>query len=153
MRQRLIGSVIAAALTMPLPAAVMAEEGGVHFSRPGVAELGFPFSEAVRHGDTLYLSGVIGTKKGKAEVVDGGIAAETKAAMDHMGEILSAHDLGFKNLVKCTAFLADMAEWPQFNEVYKQYFDGGPYPARSAFGVSSLALNARLEIECLAALP
>lgn len=132
---------------------VLAEETVTHFSRPAMTELGFPFSEAVQHGKTLYLSGVIGTKPGKAEVVDGGIEAETKAAMNIIGEVLAAHQLSYKDLVKCTVFLADMAEWPTFNDVYATYFDGGPFPARSAFGVNGLALNARLEIECVAAVP
>ena len=54
-------------------------------------------------------------------------------------------------VVKCTVFLADMSEWPAMNEVYKTYFPVNP-PARSAVGVSGLALGARLEIECMAAL-
>ncbi len=128
-----------------------AEEPPSHFTRPEIAVLGLPFSEAVRHGDTLYLSGVIGTKPSKAEVVDGGIGPETTAAMDQIGQILSAYGLGYGDLVKCTAFLADMAEWPQFNEFYVPYFEGHPKPARSALGVNGLALNARLEIECIAA--
>lgn len=128
-----------------------AEEQPSHFTRPEIAALGLPFSEAVRLGDTLYLSGVIGTKPGKAEVVDGGIGPESIAAMDQIGQILSAHGLGYGDLVKCTVFLADMAEWAQFNKVYVPYFDGHPKPARSALGVNGLALDARLEIECIAA--
>lgn len=124
-----------------------------HYTPPEMAALGFPFSSAVRHGNTLYLSGVIGTKPGKSEVVDGGIAEETKAAMGQIGQTLAAFDLDYSDLVKCTAFLADMSEWPGFNDVYKGYFGAGPFPARSAFGVSGLALNARLEIECIAAIP
>ena len=53
-------------------------------------------------------------------------------------------------MVKCTVFLADMAEWPAFNEVYATYFPSGRFPARSALGATGLALGARVEVECLA---
>ncbi|MNF16447.1 Enamine/imine deaminase [compost metagenome] len=54
------------------------------------------------------------------------------------------------DIVKCTAMLADIAEWPAFNETYRTYFSA-PYPARTAVGVSGLGLGARVEIECIAA--
>jgi enamine deaminase RidA (YjgF/YER057c/UK114 family) len=54
-----------------------------------------------------------------------------------------------RDLVKCTAMLADMNDWPAFNEVYKSYFSG-QYPARSAFGANGLALGARVEVDCIA---
>ena len=122
-----------------------------HYTSPEMKAQGFPFSSAVRHGGTLYLSGVIGTKPGKAEVVDGGIEAESKRAMELIGETLAAHNLRYSDLVKCTVFLADMSEWPAFNTVYRSYFGAGPFPARSALGVNGLALGAKMEIECLAA--
>ncbi len=149
--RHLWAALAALAMIVVTAGSVQADEGLHHFSRPDVAALGFPFSEAVRHGDTLYLSGVIGTQAGKAEVVPGGIGPETEATMEHIRAVLAAHGLGFGNLVKCTAFLADMAEWPQFNDVYACYFENGVFPARSAFGVSGLALGARLELECVAA--
>ena len=142
---------------MAIGSVAIADETGnnglQHYTAPEMKEQGFPFSTAVRHGNTLYLAGVIGTKPGKAEVVDGGIVAETKRAMDLIGETLEAHDLRYSDLIKCSVFLADMAEWPRFNEVYRGYFGAGPFPARSAFGVKGLALNASMEIECLAAFP
>jgi enamine deaminase RidA (YjgF/YER057c/UK114 family) len=57
-----------------------------------------------------------------------------------------------RDLVKCTAMLADMAEWGRFNEIYRTYFDGR-FPARSALGANGLALGARVEVECIAAVP
>lgn len=120
------------------------------WTSPEAASLGFPFSQTARVGDTLYLSGVIGTKPGKAEVVEGGIDGQTKAAMEQIQAILKSHDADLTNLAKCTIFLADMSEWPAFNAVYRTYFEAGKFPARSAFGAGSLALNARLEIECIA---
>jgi len=120
------------------------------WTSPEMSELGFPFSQTARVGDTLYLSGVIGTKPGKAEVAEGGIEGETRAAMEQIQTILAAHDAGLTNLAKCTVFLADMSEWPAFNAVYAGYFEAGKFPARSALGVNGLALDARLEIECIA---
>ena len=108
-----------------------------------------PFSKAVRVGDVLYLSGVIGrTADGK---VPDGIEAQTKAAMDDIGATLKAAGLTHADLFHCTVFLSDMKNWPAFNKVYVGYFPSGKLPARSAFGVSGLALpGALLEIECQA---
>ena len=62
-----------------------------------------------------------------------------------------AHGYAVSDVVKCTAMLADMKEWSAFNEVYQTYFQKGRFPARSAFGASGLAFNARVELECMAA--
>jgi len=109
-----------------------------------------PFSEAVRVGNTLYLSGQLGIVPGSMKVIPGGIKEETKQAMQNIKTSLEAHGYAMGNLVKCSAMLADMADWPAFNEVYKTFFSEH-YPARSAFGVGGLALGARVEIECIAA--
>jgi reactive intermediate/imine deaminase len=111
---------------------------------------GLPFSEAVRVGDTLYLSGQVGLVPGKLELVPGGMKAEARQAMEHVKTILEANGYALRDVVKCTVMLADMSEWPAFNEIYKTYFDGR-YPARSAIGASGLALGARVEVECMAA--
>ena len=110
---------------------------------------GLPFSEAVRVGDTLYLSGQVGVVPGTLELKPGGIAAEARQTMDNIRQTLQVHGYEMKDLVKCTVMLADIAEWEQFNEVYVTYFTA-PYPARSAFGSSGLALGARVEVECIA---
>ena len=115
---------------------------------PGVAELNLPFSSAVRVGNTLYLSGNIGNIPGTLDLVEGGIAAETRQTMDNISAVLSEFDSSMNDVVKCTVFLADMAEWGAMNEVYRTYFENPP--ARSALGASGLALNARVEIECIA---
>ena len=65
---------------------------------------------------------------------------------------LARRGLGMEHVVKCTVFLADIAEWNVFNEVYKKHFSQ-PYPARSAFGATGLVLNARVEMECVAGFP
>ena len=109
-----------------------------------------PFSEAVRVGSTLYLSGQIGIEPGTTKVVDGGIQAEAKQALQNIKTSLEANGYGMNDLVKCTAMLADMKDWPAFNDVYKTFFTTH-YPARSAFGANGLALGAHVEIECIAA--
>lgn len=108
-----------------------------------------PFSEAVRVGNTIYLSGQMGIIPGRLELVAGGIEAEARQTMENIKTTLEAHGLGMGNIAKCTVMLADMADWPAFNEIYASYFTR-PYPARSAFGASGLALGGRVEIECIA---
>lgn len=108
-----------------------------------------PFSEAVRVGDTLYLSGQIGVKPGTLELVPGGMKEQARQTMDNIRTTLEAHGYTMRDLVKCTVMLADMARWSEFNAVYAGYFDGR-FPARSAFGAQGLALGAEVEVECIA---
>jgi 2-iminobutanoate/2-iminopropanoate deaminase len=119
-----------------------------HYGSPTMNGQRLPFSRAVRVGDILYLSGAIG--RGPDGKPPEGIEAQTKASMDDIGETLKLAGLGYDRLFHCTAFLADMKDWPAFNTVYVGYFPDGPLPARSAVGVNGLALGARLEIECQA---
>jgi len=109
-----------------------------------------PFSEAVRVGKMLYLSGQIGMDK-TGNVVPGGIAAETRQAMENIRATLEKYGSSLNQVVKATVMLADMAEWVEMNKVYVTYF-GDHLPARSAFGATGLALGARVEIECIAVL-
>lgn len=113
---------------------------------------GRPFSEAVTVDNTVYLAGQLGVIPGEAQVVPGGIEPETHQMMKNIRSTLTTLGLEFGNVVKCTVMLADIAEWSTFNGVYTQYFNP-PYPARSAFGASGLALNARVEMECIAVKP
>ena len=119
-----------------------------YLQAPGTEDLNLPFSSAVRVGDTLYLSGSIGIIPGTMDLAEGGIQGETRQTMDNIGQVLETFGSSFDRVVKCTVFLADMAEWGAMNEVYRTYFENPP--ARSALGVSGLALDARVEIECIA---
>ena len=120
-----------------------------HYAAPSFAGAAPPFSKAVRAGDVLYLSGVIGrTADGK---VPDGIDAQTKAALDDIGATLKTAGLGYGDVFHCTAFLTDMKNWPAFNKVYVAYFPAAQLPARSAVGVTALALpGALIELECQA---
>jgi 2-iminobutanoate/2-iminopropanoate deaminase len=111
--------------------------------------LNLPFSEVVRVGNMLYLSGVIGNIPGQKQLVTGGIQAETKQTMENIKRILKRHGSSINQLVSCKIMLADMKEWNAMNEVYLTYFPQDRLPARSALGASGLALNSRVEIECI----
>ena len=109
-----------------------------------------PFSEAVKVGNTLYLSGQIGLIPGSMKLAPGGMKEEARQTIENIRTTLAAHGYGMKEVVKCTVMLADIGEWAAFNEVYKTFF-APPYPARSALGANGLALGARVEVECIAA--
>lgn len=112
-------------------------------------DMQLPFSEAVRVGHMLYLSGQLGYDAKTASLVEGGIQAETRQTMENIKATLEKHGSSLAEVVKCTVFLADISEWAAMNEVYVTYFPSKP-PARSALGSSGLALGARTEIECIA---
>jgi len=111
---------------------------------------GLPFSAAVRVGRTLYLSGQIGID-GSGKLVTGGISAETRQTMENIRATLEQYGSSLDHVVKATVMLADMSEWSEMNKVYVTYFDKH-LPARSALGANGLALDARVEIECVAVL-
>lgn len=114
----------------------------------GAADMDLPFSEAVRVGSLLYLSGAIGIEASGA-LVPGGIEAETRQALANIRAVLDRHGSSLDRVIKCTVMLLDMAEWPAMNRVYRGHFPTN-LPARSALGASGLALGARIEIECIA---
>jgi reactive intermediate/imine deaminase len=107
-----------------------------------------PFSDAVRVGHILYLSGQIGTDS-TGRLVAGGIGPETRQTLENIKAVLERNGSSMDRVVKCTAMLADIAEWGAMNQVYVTFFPVHK-PSRSAFGTSGLALGARVEIECWA---
>lgn len=115
---------------------------------PMAGNRGLPFSEAVRVGDLLFLSGQLGTGADD-KLVPGGIQPETRQALENIRAVLERHGSSLDRVVKCTAMLADMKEWAAMNEVYVTFFPTH-LPARSAFGATGLALGARMELECIA---
>ena len=120
-----------------------------HLNSPAFAALELPFSEIVRVGDTLYLSGQMGTRPGTLQLAPGGLAAEAEQALHNIRHALEHHGFAMRDVVKCTVMLADMDDWPAFNAIYRRHFQP-PLPARSAFGGCTLALGGRLEIEAMA---
>ncbi|MCH2179914.1 MAG: Rid family detoxifying hydrolase [Mariniblastus sp.] len=122
-----------------------------YLSSAETESLKLPFSDAVRVGQLLYLSGQIGNLPGTLKLAEGGIQAETHQAMTNIKTILEANGSSLDHVFKVTVMLADIEEWPALNEVYVTYFPNHK-PARSAFAGSGLALNARCEIEVIATL-
>lgn len=142
--------VLAAALVLlALPAAAQAPE---FFPSPDSVLKKLPFSEAVRVGSTLYVSGQIGSLPGTLTLAPGGIGPETRQTFQNIAAILERHGASLKDVVKCTVFLADIGEWGAFNVVYREFFSP-PYPARSALGGTELVFGARAEVECVAVVP
>ena len=115
---------------------------------PGMEGMDLPFSSAVRVDNLLFLSGQLGIVPGTSALVEGGIQPETRQTLDNIKRVVEQFGSSMDQVVKCTVFLADIAEWGAMNEVYKTYFPNKP--ARSAVGSIGLALNARVEIECIA---
>ena len=111
---------------------------------PSTIENNFPFSDAVKVGNLLFISGLVANDE-----TIGDLENETHDIFKQMKVILSEYELSFSNVVKCTVFLDDVEEWSKFNSVYTQYFKK-PYPARSALGADGLAGGASLELECIA---
>jgi len=119
-----------------------------YLQMPGTEDMSLPFSSAVRVGNTLYLSGQIGNVPGTPTLAEGGIQGETRQTLENIKAVVEQFGSSMDRVVKCTVFLADIAEWGAMNEVYRTFFKNPP--ARSALGASGLALNARVEIECIA---
>jgi reactive intermediate/imine deaminase len=109
---------------------------------------GRPFSDAVRVGRMLYLSGQIGLVE-RGQLAPGGIVGETRQALENIKATLEQYGSSLEHVVKATVMLADINEWAEMNRVYVTYF---PHhlPARSALGVNGLVIGARVEIECVA---
>jgi reactive intermediate/imine deaminase len=124
----------------------------IHFDRTAeTAAADLPFSDAVRVGDLIFVSGQLGIRPGQASLVPGGVAAETRQCLENIRAILERNGSDLSRVVKCTAFLADIEEWPQMNAVYREFF-ATSLPARSAVAVGAgIAFGGRIELECIAA--
>lgn len=111
---------------------------------PSTEENNYPFSDAVKVGNLLFMSGMVGSDE-----TIGDLVIETHDIFKQLQAVLAEYDLSYSDIVKCTVFLDDVDQWGKFNSVYTQYFNK-PYPARSALGADGLALGASLELECIA---
>src|ERR1700722_10970357 len=119
-------------------------------SSHGTKSIGLPFSDAVRAGNVLHLSGQIGNLPGRLELVPGGLGPETRQMMENIARVLNSAGLLFNDEFKWTAMLSDMSRDAEFHQLILTYFDVSRLPAPSAFGVSALALGAAVEMECCA---
>lgn len=112
-----------------------------------------PYSQAVAAGAYLFASGQIGLDPATAQLVDGGIDAQTRRVMANIGAVLDAAGLSFADVVKTTIFLVDMNDFGAVNAIYAEPFEGAPPPARSTVAVAALPRGARVEIEAIALRP
>ena len=108
-----------------------------------------PYSQAVKHGNLLYVSGQIGFDEENQKMVDDSIESETKQVMTNIGYILTAAGLTFNNIIKCSIFVSDMNNFAQVNSIYGSFFDEDQ-PARETVEVSRLPKDVRVEISCIA---
>ena len=118
-------------------------------SSPNAPKAIGPYSPAVRAGQLLFASGQVPLDPATGQMVEGGIAEQTRRVLDNIGALLKAADRSFADVVRTTIFLADMNDFGAVNDVYGQYFSE-PYPARATVQVARLPKDARVEIDVIA---
>jgi 2-iminobutanoate/2-iminopropanoate deaminase len=116
---------------------------------PGVEPGPLPFSPIVEANGFVFLAGQIGDAPGRPGPVPGGIEAETRAMLENVGRLLRAAGLDYRDVVKATVYLTDIAEFAAMNAIYREYFPVEP-PTRATVAVAALAVGARIEIEVIA---
>ncbi|KAF8023730.1 hypothetical protein BT93_F1041 [Corymbia citriodora subsp. variegata] len=110
-----------------------------------------PYSQAIKANNLLFVSGVLGLVPETGQFISDSVEDQTEQVLKNMGEILKAGGASYSSVVKTTIMLADLGDFKKVNEIYAKYFSA-PAPARSTYQVAALPLNARIEIECIAAL-
>ena len=110
-----------------------------------------PYSQGVRSGDNLYLSGQVPLDPATGKLVEGDISAQARRVFDNIRAVLEAAGASFGDVVRVGIYLTDLGNFSAVNEVMKQYF-AEPYPARSTIGVAALPLGAAIEIDVIAVL-
>lgn len=107
-----------------------------------------PYSQAVRAGNTVYLSGQIGLEPATGELVKGGIEAEARRVFENLKAVAETAGQGLQQVVRLTVYLVDLADFAKLNEIMAEYFHA-PYPARATVGVAALPRNARVEVDAV----
>lgn len=108
-----------------------------------------PYSQAIRTGNLIFVSGQLPIDPVTGNFPEGGIKELTRQSLTNLKSILEAEGTDMAHVVKTTVFLADMADFADMNEVYAQFFQA-PFPARSAVAIKTLPKNARVEVEAIA---
>jgi 2-iminobutanoate/2-iminopropanoate deaminase len=108
-----------------------------------------PYSQAVRVGDFIFCSGQVGLDPATGNIVEGGIEAQTRRALQNLGEVLQAAGSSLNKAVRTTVFLADMNDFQKMNAAYAEFFPAPP-PARSTVQVARLPRDAAIEIDVVA---
>jgi reactive intermediate/imine deaminase len=147
--KKLIALLALAAMAVAAGCATTGAGEPVYTTLPGRATLDLPYSDAVRVGDLLFLAGTVGTRPGSRELIGGGIAAETRQALENISANLQHNGSSTARVAKCTVYLIDMGDFAAMNAVYSPFF-GEKKPARTTVAVAALPLGARVEIDCIA---
>src|SRR5262249_17992440 len=108
-----------------------------------------PYSQAVRAGELLFLSGQVALDPATGQIVDGDAAAQTRRIMENLGAVLASAGLSFAHVARTTIFLADMNDFTKVNEVYASYLSE-PFPARATVQAARLPRDARVELDAIA---
>lgn len=108
-----------------------------------------PYSQAIKAGNLLFVSGQVAIQKSSGQVITGNIVDETSQVMKNLEEVLKSANMDFSHVVKCTIFLKDINNFPIVNEVYGKNFKTNP-PARETVEVSRLPKDVNVEISCIA---
>ena len=109
-----------------------------------------PYSQAVKAGDFLYISGQLPIDPNVGTIVEGGIESQVNQVLQNLNAILKEADMSFENVIKTTVLLTDLGDFATVNQIYAQYFNGEVLPARAAFQVAALPKAAMVEIELVA---
>ena len=135
----------------PLPAVQQSNESGLiqPISTPSAPAALGPYSQAIRAGQFLFVSGQVPIDPATGNLVTGTIADQARRALQNVGEILKAGGSSFSQVVRTTVYLADLADFPAMNEVYATFFSA-PQPARSTIQAAKLPKDARIEIDVIA---
>jgi 2-iminobutanoate/2-iminopropanoate deaminase len=113
---------------------------------------GLPFSPGIRAGNTLYISGHLGRDPVTAQLVAGGIEAETRQSLANIREVLMTAGMDFKDVTYVTAYITDFKDFDKFNTVYREHFTTDP-PARATVQVAALNGGAHVELQMIAVKP
>jgi 2-iminobutanoate/2-iminopropanoate deaminase len=108
-----------------------------------------PYSQGIKHGDTVYVSGQGPIDPDSGEVIDGDVAAQTERTLENVAAILAAAGTGLDSVLKVTVYLDDTAAYGAVNEVYQEYMTD-PFPARSAVEAAEFPIDVDIEIEAIA---
>jgi 2-iminobutanoate/2-iminopropanoate deaminase len=117
---------------------------------PSVPSSGKPYSPAIRHGDTVYVSGQVAYDPSTGKALAGGFDAQAVRVLDNLTALLDAAGSDRAHVIRTTCYLVDIADAPRFNEIYREYFPMDP-PARSTVGVAALSPGFLVEVEAIAA--
>ena len=120
-----------------------------HFGSQAMGGTQLPFSKSVTAGDTIYISGELGTDPATGNLVTGGTGSETTQIFINMERTLASQGADLSNIVKCTVYLNNIENFGEMNTAYKAALPD-PKPARATVAVTALAMGANLEIDCIA---